>query len=273
MPRQTVSIAGLLITACGVENLAPSVVAGRSARTAPPSALSDGQVLTAALKSRGANRIHALWGGDTSGHGGDQSAAEIALANHLAWWCAGDEAQVGRLMDTAPLCHRDKWAERPDYRARTVRAAVQGLRDGGWDGPTRRQAEEWYGADEADRLFGPRTRVERVNGRTRVVVAPEAGKGLQSDPEASYGPVAPTPQPAGPLGLHAGADGYALTDLGNAERLIARAEGRIAELERKIGQQALEIDFLKGCLQRIEEQRMLQAVTGNPRSTARSKKK
>ena len=51
------------------------------------------------------------------------------------------------------------------------------------------------------------------------------------------------------------------------------AEGRIAELERKIGQQALEIDFLKGCLQRIEEQRMLQALTGNPPSTRRSKKK
>src|SRR5258708_17798890 len=51
------------------------------------------------------------------------------------------------------------------------------------------------------------------------------------------------------------------------------AEGRVAELERKVGQQALEIDFLKGCLQRIEEQRMLQAVTGNPQSTARSKKK
>src|SRR5450631_2764595 len=43
------------------------------------------------------------------------------------------------------------------------------------------------------------------------------------------------------------------------------AEGRIAELERKIGQQALEIDFLKGCLQRVEQQRMLQALTGNPR--------
>src|SRR5580698_2605503 len=27
------------------------------------------------------------------------------------------------------------------------------------------------------------------------------------------------------------------------------SEGRIADLERKIGQQALEIDFLKGCLQ------------------------
>jgi transposase-like protein len=51
------------------------------------------------------------------------------------------------------------------------------------------------------------------------------------------------------------------------------SEGRIAELERKVGQQALEIDFLKGCLQRIEEQRMLQALTGSPRSTGRSKKK
>jgi hypothetical protein len=31
------------------------------------------------------------------------------------------------------------------------------------------------------------------------------------------------------------------------------AEGRIAELERKIGQQALEIDFLKGCFPRVME--------------------
>ena len=51
------------------------------------------------------------------------------------------------------------------------------------------------------------------------------------------------------------------------------SEGRIAELERKIGQQAVEIDFLKGCFRRIEEQRMLQASTGNPQSTARSRKK
>ena len=51
------------------------------------------------------------------------------------------------------------------------------------------------------------------------------------------------------------------------------SEGRIAELERKIGQQALELDFLKGCLQRIEEQRMLQALTGKPRSTGKPRKK
>jgi transposase len=51
------------------------------------------------------------------------------------------------------------------------------------------------------------------------------------------------------------------------------AETRMAELERKVGQQALELDFLKGCLQRVEEQRRLQVVTGNPPSTKGSKKK
>ena len=50
-------------------------------------------------------------------------------------------------------------------------------------------------------------------------------------------------------------------------------ENRVAELERKVGQQALEIDFLKRCLQRIEEQRMLQALTGKPLSTRKWSKK
>ncbi len=48
------------------------------------------------------------------------------------------------------------------------------------------------------------------------------------------------------------------------------AESQVAALERKIGQQALEIDFLKGCLQRIDEQRMLQALNGKPRSAKKS---
>src|ERR1017187_10993554 len=39
-------------------------------------------------------------------------------------------------------------------------------------------------------------------------------------------------------------------------------EPRVAQLERKVGQQTVEIDFLKGCLQRIEEQRMLLRIPG-----------
>lgn len=50
-------------------------------------------------------------------------------------------------------------------------------------------------------------------------------------------------------------------------------ETKVAQLERKVGQQTLEIDFLKGCLQRIEEERMLQALTGKPRRAGISRVK
>ena len=48
---------------------------------------------------------------------------------------------------------------------------------------------------------------------------------------------------------------------------------QIAELERKIGQQALEIDFLKRALQHVEEQRQLRALADGARCTSRSGKK
>jgi transposase len=50
-------------------------------------------------------------------------------------------------------------------------------------------------------------------------------------------------------------------------------ENRIAELERKVGRQALEIDFLRRCLQHVEEQRKLQALTtkGSPARTSKGR--
>jgi len=50
-------------------------------------------------------------------------------------------------------------------------------------------------------------------------------------------------------------------------------EDRIAALERKVGQQTVEIDFLRGCLQHVEEQRRLQALTTRGSSTRTSKSK
>jgi transposase len=49
-------------------------------------------------------------------------------------------------------------------------------------------------------------------------------------------------------------------------------ETKVAELERKVGQQAMEIDFLKSCLRRIEDLRMSQAETANPLSANKSGK-
>lgn len=50
-------------------------------------------------------------------------------------------------------------------------------------------------------------------------------------------------------------------------------ESRVAELERKVGQQAMEIDFLKRAWQHVEEQRLLRAANNGALSTGRSKKK
>ena len=47
-------------------------------------------------------------------------------------------------------------------------------------------------------------------------------------------------------------------------------ETAVAELERKIGQQAMEIDFLKGCLRQIEELRKSQAEIATPPSAVKS---
>src|SRR5262249_11601875 len=50
-------------------------------------------------------------------------------------------------------------------------------------------------------------------------------------------------------------------------------ETKVAELERKVGQQAMEIDFLKRALQHVEEQRLLRVMNNGAPSTNRSKKK
>ncbi|HJS99243.1 MAG TPA: transposase [Terriglobales bacterium] len=50
-------------------------------------------------------------------------------------------------------------------------------------------------------------------------------------------------------------------------------ESQVADLERKVGQQAMEIDFLKRALQHVEEQRLLRALNNGALSTSRSKKK
>jgi len=50
-------------------------------------------------------------------------------------------------------------------------------------------------------------------------------------------------------------------------------ENHIAELERKVGRQSLELDFLRRCLQHAEQARKLQALTTPISSTRSSRRK
>jgi transposase len=53
---------------------------------------------------------------------------------------------------------------------------------------------------------------------------------------------------------------------------LARAQRRIAELERKIGQQQVELDFFQQALRRVRDQRLRSGVPGGTTSTKSSKR-
>jgi transposase len=53
---------------------------------------------------------------------------------------------------------------------------------------------------------------------------------------------------------------------------LALAQQRIAELEQKVGRQALELDFFRRALQQIEEARLRRAVLGDTTPTRSSKR-
>jgi transposase-like protein len=54
---------------------------------------------------------------------------------------------------------------------------------------------------------------------------------------------------------------------------VRAEDSRVGELEGKVGRQAMEIDFLRRCLQHVEEQRRLQALTTRGSSIRTSKRK
>ncbi|MCC7388309.1 MAG: hypothetical protein IT431_06035 [Phycisphaerales bacterium] len=67
--------------------------------------------------------------GDTSGHGGDESAADAALACHLAFWCGPDRDRIERLFSLSARGQREKWQEREDYRRMTIDFAIENATD------------------------------------------------------------------------------------------------------------------------------------------------
>ena len=69
-------------------------------------------------------RVQALYNGDTSGHGGDDSVADLSLCAHLAFWTGPDPDRIDGLFRRSGL-YREKW-EREDYRNRTINRALDG---------------------------------------------------------------------------------------------------------------------------------------------------
>jgi hypothetical protein len=75
------------------------------------------------FSAQNGGKVRALFDGDTSAYGDDESRADSALVFHLAFWSRGDEGQIDRLFRQSEL-YREKW-ERADYRQRTIENALK----------------------------------------------------------------------------------------------------------------------------------------------------
>jgi putative DNA primase/helicase len=164
----------------------PSVVNGCYSPT-------DNEVIEAGR--RACNGFAALWDGDSSKHGGDESAGDQGLANHLAWLCGPNgHGQVRRLMMQSGR-RRPKFETHKTYLDRTIGKAYEGGRD----------FYEWRQA---------------AGHRMSVVDAPAVEN-------TSALVVAPASAVCGPAVL---TDFTTLTDEGLALRLVAEARGTIRYL-------------------------------------------
>jgi hypothetical protein len=88
-------------------------------------AASDEELLDKARRARNGAKFSALYDeGDTGAHGEDDSAADQALMNHLAFWFDRDPSRMEAVFSRSALGQREKWRDRPGYRMRTIDAAI-----------------------------------------------------------------------------------------------------------------------------------------------------
>ena len=90
--------------------IADKSVEVQTSSSTPLSSSHDAALLLVAQKARDGAAFSALWKGDTSAYGGDESAADMALCNKLAFWTGKDAARMDALFRQSGLM-RSKWDE------------------------------------------------------------------------------------------------------------------------------------------------------------------
>ncbi len=93
--------------------------ASKSSATHSGMRLDDAQLLEKMFSNQKTGAaIKRLWDGDTSAHGDDASAADLALLSHLLWWCNYDLARADALFRLSGLM-RPKWDKQHSSDGRT----------------------------------------------------------------------------------------------------------------------------------------------------------
>lgn len=76
------------------------------------------------------SKIKKLYDGDISDYANDDSSADMALCNHLAFWTNKNASKIESIWISSPLGKRKKTQERKDYRDRTIDTAIKNCKEG-----------------------------------------------------------------------------------------------------------------------------------------------
>jgi primase-polymerase (primpol)-like protein len=104
--------------------------AGGAGPTSPLFDASDDELLRRARAARSGAKFTALFDrGDVSAYGDDDSSADMALMNMLAYWTSRDASRMEAIFGRSALGQRDKWRHRADYRQRTIDRAIANCKE------------------------------------------------------------------------------------------------------------------------------------------------
>jgi hypothetical protein len=123
---------------------APKEAAG--ARDRRPLDLSDGELIAKAKAASNGAKFSRLWDGNLTDYNGDDSRADQALCNMLAFWTNRDRNRIDQLFRSSGL-YRGKW-DRADYRKLTIDKALTTVREGYTPGPRIRAAGNGHAKDD-----------------------------------------------------------------------------------------------------------------------------
>jgi hypothetical protein len=98
---------------------------GGNSRPDGHTSTTDDDLIGRARRAKNGAKFTALFDrGDISDYAGDESAADQALANMLAFWLGRDFDRIEAMFGRSALGGRDKWKGRADYRQRTIDLAI-----------------------------------------------------------------------------------------------------------------------------------------------------
>ena len=124
---------------------------GSSSRRRNYNSLTDEEIISLASKARNGAKFTKLWGGNPSDYA-SHSEADLALVSMLAFYTQ-DEEQLDSLFSRSGLA-RSNWANRPDYRRRTIEKAIEGFTET-YSGPSYASLDGIVGHENGAGLVSP----------------------------------------------------------------------------------------------------------------------